>query len=97
MNGIFFADASDNWARFIFEHRMDIYNLGKNKYDYVYGHTADGKTSLLIEEYKAGKITYDDFKEKIYPTECRLFYYDQLFFRSETSTTALQKINEEVL
>jgi len=97
MNGIFFKNASDDWVKFIFEHRIEIYNIGKSKYDYVYGHIADGKTSLLIEDFKLGKITYDYFRKKIYPTECKVFYYDQLFFRSDLSVTALEKINEEVL
>ncbi len=44
---------------------MEIYNTNQDNYDYVYGHTADGKTSLLIEDYKSKIITYNDFKEKI--------------------------------
>lgn len=97
MNGMIFENASEEWTKFIFQHRMEVYNLGENIYDYVYGHTADGKTSLLIEDYKTGKLNYNDFKERIYPTKCKVFYYDQLFFRSQLSISALEKINEEVL
>lgn len=98
MNGKFFKNAADDWVRYIFEHRMNIYDIGKDKdnYDYIYGHMADGKITLLIEKCKQNILTYHDFREKVYPTECRIFYYDQLLFRTDLSITALKKINEEV-
>lgn len=96
LEGIHFDDAGDNWVNFIYQHRMESYDVNKINYDYVYGHTADGKTSLLVEDVKNGNKTFDDFRREIYPIECKVFYYDQLFFRSELSITALEKINEEV-
>lgn len=97
MEGIFFKNASEEWVKFIFQHRMELYDLENNKYDYVYGHMADGKIPLILEKCKNGLMTYTDFKENIYPTNCPIFYYDQLFFRTERSITALHRINEEVL
>lgn len=97
MEGIWFKSAERDWADFIYQHRMEIYDQTKMNYHYVYGHTADGKTSILVEDIKNGNKTYDDFVREIYPTECKVFYYDQLFFRTNLSIIALEKINEEVL
>jgi hypothetical protein len=96
LNGIHFEFAEDDWVNFIYKHRMETFNINNMNYDYVYGHIADGKISLLIEDIKNGNKTFTNFKKEIYPTGCRKFYYDQLFFRSELSIKALEKIDEEV-
>lgn len=96
LKGIHFASAGDDWVKFIYQHRMEMFNPMNMTYDYVYGHTADGKTSILVGDIRNGKKCYDDFKREIYPTECKIFYYDQLFFRTEMSIIALEKVNEEV-
>ncbi|TYQ18273.1 UNVERIFIED_CONTAM: uncharacterized protein DUF3990 [Acetivibrio alkalicellulosi] len=93
---IHFISAGIDWVNFVYKHRMELFNESDMNYEFVYGHMADGLMSTLMGDIKTGKKTYEDFKTEIYPRK-NILYYDQLFFRTESSLNSLDKIEEEVL
>ncbi len=78
-NGKLFPYPDNKWAEFVYNNRMgddryfysDFHNIDK-KYDYVYGHLADGKIAKLVEVYKKEDYNYstgaiESFKKDILP------------------------------
>ncbi len=68
-----FSSPNEEWAEFVFNNRVgkkyaisNSLNIDK-KYDYVYGHVADGKVALIANQYKYDKIDINQFCQQIQP------------------------------
>lgn len=51
------------WAKFVVENRLGIYN--SKKYDYIAGPMADTGISRIRVRYRDGKISFDDAVDSI--------------------------------
>ncbi|MGE0085162.1 MAG: DUF3990 domain-containing protein [Desulfococcaceae bacterium] len=99
LNGKIFSFPDNKWAEFIYNNRMgddryicsDFHNINK-KYDYVYGHLADGKIAKLIEFFKedcrSSIDIVESFRKEIFPK----FPYnnDQLSLHSQRAVRCLE-------
>lgn len=97
MRGLWFKYPDDEWIRYVYVHRTGIGSPLDKDLDYVYGHMADGHIQEIIEDIRYKLKTYSDFKTGIFPQDAKVFYYNQLVFKSEFSLRALGKIEMEVL
>lgn len=72
-DGIVLAEPNEKWAEFIYNNRVksiksisEFHNKDK-RYDYIYGHLADGKLAIAIDRYSKSKFNIHDLLKDIFP------------------------------
>lgn len=60
-----FENYSEEWARFVYDHRTEPHGKTIHDYDVVYGPIANDRIGAQITRYKQGYITFEEFLERI--------------------------------
>lgn len=60
-----FETYTEEWARFVYDHRTEPNGRTLHNYDIVYGPIANDRVGAQIARYKQGYITFDEFLHRI--------------------------------
>ena len=60
-----FEAYTEEWARFVYDHRTEPQGLTLHDYDIVYGPIANDRIGAQITRLKQGYITFDEFLRRI--------------------------------
>lgn len=97
LNGVVFDNPNEKWSEFIYNNRLGIdfsrsswHNINK-EYDFVYGSMADSNISVIIQDAKSGKMSYDEFVIAIMPYN--KYTQDQLSLHTAQALSCLEFID----
>ena len=60
-----FEDYTEEWAHFVYDHRIEPNGKTLHDYDIVYGPIANDRIGAQITRFKQGYITFDEFLRRI--------------------------------
>lgn len=60
-----FDEYSEEWSRFVYEHRTEPDGRTLHDYDIVYGPIANDRIGAQITRYRQGYISFDEFMRRI--------------------------------
>ena len=70
-----FADYSEEWAHFVYDHRTEPHGQTLHQYDIVYGPIADDRVGAQIANYRNGDITFQEFLRRLHYMKGITFQY----------------------
>lgn len=84
-----FESYTEEWAHFVYDHRVEPQGLTLHDYDIVYGPIADDRIGAQITRFKQGYITFDEFLRRIQYIKGITFQYA---FCTQRAIDKLQKL-----
>lgn len=84
-----FEGYTEEWAHFVYDHRVEPQGLTLHDYDIVYGPIADDRIGAQITRFKQGYITFDEFLRRIQYIKGITFQYA---FCTQRAIDKLQKL-----
>ena len=87
-----FEEYTEEWARFVYDHRSEPQGRTLHDYDIVYGPIADDRVGAQITRYRQGYITFDEFLRRIQFFKGITFQYA---FCTQKAIDKLTKLNDD--